>query len=298
MTSELFHNSASATSLEARRVGVVRYGDDAPASAEDVVATEEPLEIRLGFLLRGKPAQKSVSVTMRTPGHDRELAAGFLYGEGMLYSAEDIEGFELCAGPEDDAPNENILRVHLADHVEVDTAALTRHFYTTSSCGVCGKASIEALEVKASPLDAGDDFRVSARLLGELPGRLREAQDVFEETGGLHAAGLFDAAGHLLSVHEDVGRHNAMDKLVGSQFLAGKLPLARTVAVWSGRASFELVQKAVMAQIPVVVAVGAPSTLAVDLAEQFGVTLVGFARAGRFNIYTHSRRISFTDDDS
>jgi FdhD protein len=298
MTSELFHNSASATSLEARRVGVVKYGDDAPASAEDVVATEEPLEIRLGFLLRGKPAQKSVSVTMRTPGHDRELAAGFLYGEGMISSADDIEGFELCAGPEDDTPNENILRVHLADHVEVDTAALTRHFYTTSSCGVCGKASIEALEVKASPLDAGDDFRVSARFLGELPGRLREAQDVFEETGGLHAAGLFDAAGRLLSVHEDVGRHNAMDKLVGARFLAGKLPLARAVVVWSGRASFELVQKAVMAQIPVVVAVGAPSSLAVDLAEQFGVTLVGFARAGRFNIYTHSRRISFTDDDS
>lgn len=298
MTSELFNNSTPSESREARRVGVVKYGDGAPASAEDVVAAEEPLEIRLGFRLRGRPAQKSVSVTMRTPGYDRELAAGFLFGEGMLASADDIEGFELCAGADEDGPNENILRVHLAEHVEVDTTALTRHFYTTSSCGVCGKASIEALEVNASPLDVGDDFQVDARLLSELPGRLRAAQDVFDETGGLHAAGLFDPAGQLLVAHEDVGRHNAMDKIVGSQLIADNLPLARAVVVWSGRASFELVQKAVMAQIPVVVAVGAPSSLAVELAEQFGVTLVGFARRARFNVYTHSRRISFTEEAS
>lgn len=281
----------------AKPVGVVRFEAGGARSDHDVVATEEPLEVRLGFRLRGKPAQKSISVTMRTPGHDEALAAGFLHGEAMIAGPRDIERFEWCASREESGPKENILRVHLAEHVEVDTSALTRHFYTTSSCGVCGKASIEAIEVDATPLEIDDEVRVGAALISGLPRRLRAAQEVFEETGGLHAAGLFNAQGELLAVCEDVGRHNAMDKLVGSQLLAGKLPLDRHIVVLSGRASFELLQKAVMAKVPLVVAVGAPSSLAVELARKLGVTLVGFARGGRFNAYCHTHRISFADED-
>lgn len=290
--------SSSAAPRSARAVSVVRYGDVGAERRDDRVAAEEPLEIRLGFALRGRRAQKSISVTMRTPGHDRELAAGFLFGEGMITAREDIIGFEQCPPSKDAAPSPNIVRVQLADHVEVDVQALTRHFYTTSSCGVCGKASIEALEVDGREALDVDDFRVDAELICELPGRLRAAQEVFEDTGGLHAAGLFDAVGELLEVREDVGRHNAMDKLVGAQCLDGRLPFERRIVVLSGRASFELLQKAVVAQIPVVVAVGAPSSLAVELAEDFGVTLVGFARDARFNIYSHAQRIRFSGEPS
>jgi FdhD protein len=301
-----FSGSTSKTpDTRARRVEVVRIRDGAHEVVEDSVAVEEPLEIRLGFELRGRPAQKSISVTMRTPGHDRELAVGFLFGEGMIGSNEDIEAVEYCSlSDEEDRPHEgqqergqqqeissNVLRVHLAPHVEVATKSLERHFYTTSSCGVCGKASIEALEVEGCAVVELADFSVSADTISNLPQRLRAAQDVFEETGGLHAAGLFDAAGQLLEVREDVGRHNAMDKLVGSQLLAGTIPLERSVVVLSGRASFELLQKAVMARAPIVVAVGAPSSLAVDLADEFGVTLIGFARGERFNIYTWAERV-------
>lgn len=291
MSSDFFGKSGPADDAQSSCVSVVRYGDRQAARAEDCVATEEPLEIRLGFAIRGKPAQKSISVTMRTPGHDRELAAGFLFGESMIASAADIERFEWAADDEE-KPSGNVLRVHLAEHVEVDTKALTRHFYTTSSCGVCGKASIDALEVQGCSVLVPEEFSVAAELVCELPRRLRRAQDIFDDTGGLHAAGLFDASGELVDVREDVGRHNAMDKLVGAQLLADKTPIERTIVVLSGRASFELLQKAVVAQIPVVVAVGAPSSLAVRLADEFGITLVGFARDGRFNVYTHNKRIN------
>lgn len=277
---------------------MVRYEEQGCVQARDVVAMEEPLEIRLGFSWRGRPTQKSVSVTMRTPGDERGLAAGFLFGEGMIAAPTDIEAFEFCAPAEDEELSPNILRVRLAEHVEVDLKSLTRHFYTTSSCGVCGKASIEALQVEGRPVLEPGGFAVDAALVCQLPARLRAAQAVFEDTGGLHACGLFDADGRLVDVREDVGRHNAMDKLVGARLLAGDLPLAHSVVMLSGRASFELLHKAVMAQIPIVVAVGAPSSLAVELAEEFGVTLVGFARDERFNIYSHPERIRFAGDIS
>ena len=256
----------------------------------DLVATEEPLEIRLGYRLVGQPAEKSVSVTMRTPGRDVELATGFLYSEGILSGADDVAGIERCSAAESPSRG-NILRVHVAEGVEVDVGSLQRNFYTTSSCGVCGKASLEALDVEGCPTLEPDDFAIPADTIRRLPDRLREAQTLFEETGGIHAAGLFDAAGRLLDLQEDVGRHNAMDKLVGSRLLDDALPIGESVVVLSGRASFELLQKALTAQIPVVVAVGAPSSLAIDVAREFGATLVGFARDDRFNVYTHTRRI-------
>jgi FdhD protein len=263
-------------------VTLTRCGVDARRDESDAVATEEPLEVRLGFHLLGKPAQRSLAVTMRTPGSDFDLARGFLFGEGIVDDPHDIETIEVV--------DTNILRVTVAPEVTVDMASVQRNFYTTSSCGVCGKASLEALEVDEDPLTI-DDMRLSASLIASLPDRLRTRQSLFDATGGIHAAGLFDVNGQLLDLREDVGRHNAMDKLVGAQLAKGALPLEGSVVVWSGRASFELVQKAVRAKIPVIVAVGAPSSLAVELARTFGLTLIGFARHNRFNIYSHPERI-------
>lgn len=273
-----------------RPVQVIRYSGGEAQEVCDQVAVEEPFEIRLGYRWRGRPMQKSVSVTMRTRGHDRELAVGFLFGEGIISSRGDVAGFA-DSHTDDAVEDENTLRVELAEHVEVDIGGLQRHFYTTSSCGVCGKASLEALRMdECRPIEQGDAV-FDADFVHQLPERLRSAQEIFESTGGLHAAGLFDPSGELVTVREDVGRHNAMDKLVGRQLLDGGLPLQRRAVVLSGRASFELLQKALRAQAPLVVAVGAPSSLAVSLAERFGVTLVGFARGGRFNVYANAQRI-------
>ncbi|MFB6350584.1 MAG: formate dehydrogenase accessory sulfurtransferase FdhD [Bradymonadaceae bacterium] len=275
-------------------VEVVRYRDGQTEVFGDIAAVEEPLEIRLGFELAGNPAEKSISVTMRTPGRDAQLAAGFLYGEGIIESADQIVGVERVEGEgDDDASEGNILRLQVADDVDLDLGSLERHFYTTSSCGVCGKASIEALDVQSCPTLTPGEMPIEADLVCELPDRLREAQSVFDDTGGIHAAGLFSFDGELLDLQEDVGRHNAMDKLVGAQLLEGDLPLEKTAVVLSGRASFELMQKALMAHVPVVVAVGAPSSLAIRVAENFGATLVGFARDGRFNVYSRDERIEF-----
>jgi FdhD protein len=239
-------------------------GDDPITPAQDLLAVEEPLQIRANG--------RDLSITMRTPGHDRELAAGFLFTEGILKVPEDILSI---------ATGENSVTLTLADGVDPGTA---RNFYTTSSCGVCGKASIESLHHAAcgrlSPAQA------SRAVIHGLPEKLRAAQSVFEHTGGLHGAALFDAAGNLELVREDVGRHNAVDKLIGAAFLAGRLPLDHRILMLSGRASFELVQKAVMAGIPIVAAVGAPSSLAVQTALRFGMTLLGFVRENRFNIYS------------
>ena len=239
-----------------------------PGRLQDVVAVEEPLEIRVN----GAP----VAVTMRTPGHDEELALGFLLSEGILPRR--------AALPEDLAAN--TIEVE-ADGF--DPARLERHFYTSSSCGVCGKGALEAVAVEAPRVKAS--LEVAAALLAELPERLRERQPAFTETGGLHATGLFDGTGELLCVREDVGRHNAMDKVVGWAFGEGLLPLADRILCVSGRLSFELVQKAAVAGCPIVVAVGAPSSLAVDLARDRGVTLCGFARDGRVNVYTEEWRV-------
>jgi len=273
-----------------KRLEVERIGEGA-GTLEDVVATEEPLEIRLAYTRPdGKRAEQSISVTMRTPGNDGELAAGFLYTEGIISKKTDIESIAPCGPP---APNGliNVVRVELATDVEVDLDRLERHFYTSSSCGVCGKSSLAAIAVQGHYDLHKIVLCVSAEKLGSLPSSLCEQQAVFERTGGLHASGLFDASGNITAVREDVGRHNALDKLIGQALLANSLPLTDFGVVVSGRASFELMQKAMMAGIPLLAAVGAPSSLAVELAEEFGMTLVGFLKKNKFNIYTRSDRI-------
>ncbi|MBK9155574.1 MAG: formate dehydrogenase accessory sulfurtransferase FdhD [Chloracidobacterium sp.] len=262
----------------------------------DVLAAEEPLEIRLGF---PDGTHRAISITMRTPGDDGELSAGFLFTEGIIDSREQIKQIRHCGlkigkqmGTLDRvaALNSNTIRIDLADDAAVDLKKLERHFYTTSSCGVCGKSSIEALRTSAEPM-SGNQLRIDAELIHSLPEKLRESQSVFDRTGGLHASALFTEDGELDLVREDVGRHNALDKVVGRKFLDGGMPLNDRILLLSGRASFELVQKALMAGIPVVAAVGAPSTLAVELAAEYGMTLIGFVRDGRFNIYCGGQRI-------
>lgn len=237
---------------------------DSISPAQDLLAVEEPLQIRVNG--------RDLSITMRTPGHDRELAAGFLYTEDILKNRADVLSIE---------DGENSVEFTLADGIDPGTA---RNFYTTSSCGVCGKASIDSLH--AAGCSMLPPVHVSREIIHGLPEKLRAAQSVFEHTGGLHGAALFDAAGNLEAVREDIGRHNAVDKLIGAAFLDGRLPLDGRILMLSGRASFELVQKAVMARIPIVAAVGAPSSLAVQTALRFGMTLVGFVRDRRFNIYS------------
>jgi FdhD protein len=236
--------------------------------ADDRVAVEEPLELRIG----GRP----VAVTMRTPGHDEELALGFALSEGLRPVSARV--------PDDLAANTIELEAP-----DFDPQRIARSFYTTSSCGVCGKGALEAIAVEAPPVES--TLTISGALVSALPDRLREAQAAFASTGGLHATGLFTAAGQLVSAREDVGRHNAMDKVIGRAFLEGLLPLADHVLCVSGRLSFELVQKAAVAGCPVVVAVGAPSSLAVELAVDRGVTLCGFVRDGRCNVYSRPERI-------
>lgn len=253
----------------------------------DSLAVEEPLEIRIQ--LPGSPKHKAISITMRTPGDDFDLAAGFLFTEGILQNAEHVKNIRFCGLPAKDKNIKNTLVVELADGVRIDLKRLERHFYTTSSCGVCGKSSIEALHTGVKKLN--DAFRVNSEIIHQLPDTLRAAQAVFERTGGLHASALFEADGKLDILREDVGRHNALDKVIGAKFMAGQMPLSDRILLVSGRASFELVQKGLMAAIPVLAAVGAPSSLAVELAREFGMTLIGFVRDGRFNIYTGEERV-------
>jgi FdhD protein len=273
-----------------RRVAISRV-DEGVRDADDVVATEEPLEIRLELDdADGKRAESSISITMRTPGNDEELALGFLYSEGIIRGREDVLIARPCGPP---APNGliNVVKVELAPGVAVELDRLERHFYTSSSCGVCGKASLEAVAVQGRFDIRTNALRIDRRVLESLPEALRSDQALFEETGGLHASGLFDPAGGLVSVREDVGRHNALDKLIGARVQSGALPLTEFGIALSGRASFELMQKAMMAGCPIVAAVGAPSSLAVELAEEFGMTLVGFLKRDRFNVYTRPDRI-------
>lgn len=241
----------------------------------DTLVVEEPMEIRVG--------QHSISVTMRTPGHDFELAAGFLFTEGVIRDRIAIERIAYCTGA--DAQHYNIVTVHLRPGVPFDPAKCSRHVYSTSSCGICGKASLEQVRA-ALPAKPLPPFVPTDDQLLSLPEKLRQAQVIFGKTGGLHAAALFDAAGNLRLLREDVGRHNAVDKVVGALLLENALPVAETILVVSGRASFELVQKALLAGIPALAAVGAPSSLAVELAREFGLTLIGFLRDDRFNLYS------------
>ena len=274
-------------SVEAR---VVTYEAGVATPRYDRLATEEPLEIRL----RAGGESRTIAITMRTPGNDFELAAGFLHNEGILTRYDTLLGISFCIDRDVDAEQRyNIVNVDLAARTLPDLQMLDRHFTTTSACGVCGKANLDALEERGLER-IESDIALDAETIVALPDRLRAAQGVFAQTGGLHAAALFDAVGALAAVREDVGRHNALDKLVGSAFLAKRLPLDRSVLLVSGRASYELVQKAVAARIPIVCAVSAPSSLAVDLARRFGVTLVGFLRGSRFNVYAHPDRIRTT----
>jgi FdhD protein len=277
-------------------VSVQKVEGDSSAPFQDLLAVEEPLEIRLQHNLDDKP----VSITMRTPGHDFELAAGFLFTEGILHDAgqiHEIHWSNTLNGTTPVNPRQlgNSVTVELNPGVEVDLDRLERHFYTTSSCGVCGKASIEAvqqqMEMQGCPVLPRNWPTVESSVVHHLPESLRRAQPVFERTGGLHAAALFTPDGELQLLREDVGRHNAVDKLIGAEMLAGHTPLGNHLMFVSSRASFELVQKALMAGIPILAAVGAPSSLAVETAQRFNLTLLGFVRDARFNIYSGASRI-------
>lgn len=266
------------------RQRILRIRDGVVSERADTLVAEEPLEVRID----GSP----LTVTMRTPGNDFDLAAGFLVGEGVVHRTEDVQVIRYCAGATEDGSNTfNVLDVSLAPHVPAPDTSLERNFYTTSSCGLCGKASLDAVRTQATWSVTEDESRVGPSTLTRLPARLREAQRVFDRTGGLHAAGLFTTEGELLVVREDVGRHNAVDKVVGWALREGRLPLRESVLMVSGRASFELVQKAWMAGIPTLAAVSAPSSLAVDLATEAGMTLVGFLRGESMNVYAGRERV-------
>ena len=266
-----------------RSVGVVRVRGGALAAESDRAATEEPLEVRLH--------NRPFAVIMRTPGADRELAAGFLLAEGVIAGADDLGTIAHCTDAAGDHP-ENVINVTLAHGSAAALERLLagrRQVTSNASCGMCGRRTIESLAVAVAPLSA--TWRVSASLIASLPDQLRVRQAVFDATGGLHAAGLFARDGSLIDIAEDVGRHNAVDKIVGRMLMREALPLSDHILCVSGRTSFEIVQKAIIAGMPIVAAVSAPSTLAVDLAQEFGVTLIGFIRGDSFNIYTHPHRV-------
>jgi FdhD protein len=249
----------------------------APDRQLDTVAIEEPLEIRAAWTVEGEPREKNISVTMRTPGDDYDLAVGFLFTEGLIQAPGDVESVRHWGSP-------NRVRVALAPHARVDTSKLDRHFYTTSSCGVCGKTSIDAVRVVSCALP--QRAPVSAEVVHRLPELLRDAQPAFRETGSVHGAAIFDARGTLLRAREDIGRHNAVDKVIGSFVRDGALPPGDAILAVSSRTSFEIVQKAIVAGIATVASVGGPSSLAIELARELGVTLLAFVRDGRYNVYS------------
>ena len=272
------------------KANITRVEGDIVTQHVDIVATEEPLEIRIYHPGLNGMDHTSVAVTMRTTLNDYELAAGFLFTEGLINGREEIRRIAYCT---DDDVNQhyNIVNVYLKSDVAFDSSQLTRNFYTSSSCGICGKASLEALELREYVKPSHDRPTIISGIINQLPGSLRKSQKVFNKTGGIHAAGLFNTDGQLLAVREDVGRHNALDKLIGWGLLAGKMPFHENILVVSGRVSYEIIQKALAAGIPIIVAVGAPSSLAVDLANNYDMTLVGFVKSNVFNIYSGETRI-------
>lgn len=278
-------------SASSHEIRLQKIAGDCAKQQSDHVAVEEPLEIRLGYSTREGRTASSISITMRTPGHDAELALGFLFTEGIIGRPNDVADVAHCGPAAPDTGTHNVIRVDLADGVEVDLARLQRNFYTTSSCGVCGKSSLDAIRVTgARPVDG--NFEVPLAVLTSMPDKLRKTQATFDQTGGLHAAAAFDSQGEILVTREDVGRHNAVDKVAGALFSDNRLPAGDIGLLVSGRASFELMQKALMCGMPLLAAVSAPSSLAVRLAEEFNVTLVGFLRGDTFNIYSGGERIS------
>ncbi|HKN65814.1 MAG TPA: formate dehydrogenase accessory sulfurtransferase FdhD [Gemmatimonadaceae bacterium] len=266
-----------------REIEIARSGAGAYDIARDLLAVEEPLEIRVEWNEGAERRVATVAVTMRTPGNDLELAAGFLFTEGIVRAREQIVSMRSCRA--------GSVRVVLGPEVAIDLGRLERHSFTSSSCGMCGKTSASALRTKSHFTLRPAEPVVAGALLRSLPERLRRAQPAFDATGGLHASALFDLDGRLTTLREDVGRHNALDKVVGAELLAGHLPADERILIVSGRVSFELVQKAVMAGIPIVAAIGAPSSLAVDLARDAGLTLLGFLRSDRFNVYSGGERL-------
>lgn len=269
---------------------VTRIDGDARTTKLDLLSVEEPMEIRLGYGPENSREQKSLSITMRTPGNDFELALGFLFTEGIIDGMDQVQNIVYCTDDETGELTDNVVRVELVPSLKLDWSQFERHFYTNSSCGICGKASIESLE-SFCPSKITSEVSVAKEVVHGLSDKMRAEQNVFEHTGGLHGSGLFTDDGTLLQMREDVGRHNAVDKLVGTFLFEKKLPLSNHILMLSGRCSFELMQKAIMARIPIIVAIGAPSNLAVSTAEEFGVTLLGFTRGNSFNIYSHPSRI-------
>lgn len=271
-------------------IEIDKVTDGKTATLSDDIAVEEPLEVQVCTASPAGAAARSVSVTMRTPGNDAELALGFLYGESVISGIDDVESVEHTGPIDPETGLQNTVRIELGARVDPDLDRLRRHFYTTSSCGVCGKASLDAIGVAAPPV-TNDDFALDQRTLTSLPDRLRDEQRLFAATGGLHAAAAFTADGRIRIVREDVGRHNAVDKVIGALMLERRLPATDLGLLVSGRASFELMQKTVVAGMPLLAAVGAPSSLAVRTAREFGVTLIGFLRSGHFNIYANKQRV-------
>ena len=273
-------------------IDISKVHDGRRVREADSVAVEEPLEIQLCWPAAEGSAAKSISITMRTPGDDAELAVGFLFTEGIIHGMADVGSITSCGPPAPGTGSRNVIRVELSPGVDIDLGRLERHFYTTSSCGVCGKASLDALRVAGQQSFRSVATRFSGNVLVTMPERLRERQQVFSKTGGLHAAAAFTPDGEILLVREDVGRHKAVDKVVGALLRDSKLPAHGIGLLVSGRASFELMQKALVAGIPLLAAVGAPSSLAVALAAEFDMTLVGFLRGGNFNIYAGAHRLT------
>lgn len=266
--------------IAAKPILIHKYKGTSHWEETDYLAVEEPLEIRLEYGPVRKRKSKNISITMRTPGADEDLATGFLFTEGIVRKASDIFSVKVWG--------ENLVMVSLQPDFDFDLQKLERHFYTSSSCGVCGKASIDAVKTVAPQTVSCpiNDWEIKPEIIYALPDALRKAQETFDSTGGLHACAIFDQAGKLLVLREDVGRHNALDKLIGHYLQKNRIPLVDHILLLSGRASFELIQKAAMAGIRFVCAVGAPSSLAVETAESFGITLIGFLREGRFNVYS------------
>lgn len=272
-------------------VRVCRIVGDQVHDDDDALAVEEPLEVQVSAIFGGRRRRRQISVTMRTPGHDRELAAGLLFTEGIVQDRTQILSILPCR-------RGNRVRVILRDDVIVDFARLKRNLTANSNCGVCGKTSIDAVRACIPQRAIVGGLPVHADVMRRLPFQLRAAQAVFDRTGGLHASAIFDRTGHLLALREDVGRHNALDKLIGNRFLLGQTPLSDTILLVSGRVSFELVQKAAVAGIPILAAIGAPSSLAVQLANELGITLAGFVREERFNIYSWKERLDLEPANS
>lgn len=284
--------SSSVKSVQIKKINI-----ESSISKADLLAVEEPLEIRLAFGNPKNRIQKSLAVTMRTPGNDFELVYGFLFSEGIIQQKADVVAIKYCFDKDKLQEQDNIVRVELHPDLDFDPMQFERHFYTNSSCGVCGKSSIESIASQCK-LETDETTRIAGDIFYSLPDKLRASQQIFEHTGGIHACALFDDKGNLLMMREDVGRHNAMDKLIGAAFYKEILPLKNKLILLSGRCSFELVQKALTAGTPVVASVGAPSSLAVALAQQYNMSLLGFLKKQSYNIYTAKERIITNTNDN